>query len=63
MQAIDRAIQTVEETGERRWEAEINRLKGDLLAADGHDRAEHFYTRALETARDQRARWIRSSPE
>ena len=46
-----------EETGERYVEAEIHRLKGNLLLAEnGSAEAEACYVRALQVARAQEAR-------
>jgi adenylate cyclase len=54
--AIKEAEDFVEETGERFWEAEIRRLKGELLWLDGeHGRAETCFATALELARGQGA--------
>jgi DNA-binding winged helix-turn-helix (wHTH) protein/tetratricopeptide (TPR) repeat protein len=54
--AIKEAEDFVEETGERFWEAEIRRLKGELLWLDGeHGRAEACFATALELARAQGA--------
>jgi predicted ATPase len=51
------AADLIEETGERYVEAEIHRLKGDLvLAGNGRAEAEACYVRALEVARSQEAR-------
>ena len=47
---------TVEHTQERYWEAEIHRLRGELLLAGGEPRgAEDSYRRALDVARGQGA--------
>jgi class 3 adenylate cyclase/predicted ATPase len=61
LEVIDQAEKNVEETGERRWEAEVFRLKGRLLS-DGPDadiaRAEAAYMRAIDVARKQQAKWF-----
>ncbi len=57
--ALDEAINQVETTGERWWEAEIHRLKGHLLlsrAASSQAEAEGCFTQALEMARRHEAR-------
>lgn len=51
----------LEETGERWWQAEVYRLQGELLfrrsgAAPVDERAEEYFRRALQTAREQRAK-------
>ena len=51
------AAALVEDTGERYVEAEIHRLKGNLLLAEnGSAEAEACYVRALQVARAQEAR-------
>ena len=37
MQIITEALEQVERSGERRWEAELHRLKGELLLAQSSD--------------------------
>ncbi len=57
--ALDEAINQVETTGERWWEAEIHRLKGQFLLARPASiqaEAEGCFTGALEVARRQEAR-------
>jgi predicted ATPase len=55
--ALREAAALVEDTGERYVEAEIRRLKGNLLLAEnGSPEAEACYVRALEVARAQEAR-------
>ncbi len=57
--AFDEAIDQVETTGERWWEAEVHRLKGQFLlsrAAGSQAEAEGCFTQALEMARRQEAR-------
>lgn len=56
---VDRAFEIVERTGERHWEAELHRLKGELLLSAegvGCAEAERCFRRAMELARRQRAR-------
>jgi predicted ATPase len=55
--ALDEAVAFAEETGERFWEPEIHRLRGELLLLRGEPHpAEASYCRALEVARQQGAR-------
>jgi predicted ATPase len=55
---LDRASCLVERTGECCWEAELCRLKGELLLAHGHaeDQVETCFQRAIDVARRQRAK-------
>ena len=56
------ALDLVEKTGERTWEAEIHRLKGDLLlvrSSQNEAEAEACFNRAIDVARRQSAK----SPE
>jgi len=54
---LDEALQIVERAGERWFEAELNRLKGQLLLRRGHsDAAEELYCKALSIAREQEAK-------
>jgi predicted ATPase len=54
---LDDALRIVETTGERWFEAEIDRQKGRLLQRQGHtDAAEELYHRALAIAREQQAK-------
>ena len=53
------ALAVVDDTGERRWEVELHRLKGELLLAHSaaHDaEAEACFRQALDTARRQQAK-------
>jgi predicted ATPase len=51
------ALALVEQTGERYWEAELYRLKGELLLAQGDDtEAEASFRRAIEVAQRQQAK-------
>jgi predicted ATPase len=48
-----------EKTGERCWQAELNRIKGELLlamSADNHAEAERCFSQALDIARRQQAK-------
>ena len=56
---LDEALAVVDDTGERRWEAELHRLKGELLLAysAGHDaEAATCFRQALDIARQQQAK-------
>jgi predicted ATPase len=54
--AIDEALAFANETGERFWEAEIHRLKGELLLLAGEGaRVEACFQTALDVARRQGA--------
>ena len=54
---LDEALGLVEENGERCWEAELHRLKGELmLKKEEQADAEACFQRALDIARHQRAR-------
>jgi class 3 adenylate cyclase/predicted ATPase len=59
LRALAEAIGDIEKTGERTWEAEIHRVKGELLASqrsDGRAEAEACFKRALEISRQQGAK-------
>jgi tetratricopeptide (TPR) repeat protein len=65
LQAMDRALTWIERTGVRVLEAEVWRMRGELLLlADrpgrptGVDEAEGCFHRALHIARGQQARWL-----
>jgi len=54
---IDDALRIVERTGERWFEAELHRHKGQLLLRQGHSQtAEELYDKALSIAREQEAK-------
>jgi len=54
---LDEACQAVERTGERWFEAELHRHKGQLLLRQGHaEAAEGLYRNALGLAREQEAK-------
>jgi predicted ATPase len=54
---FDNALQIVERTGERWFEAELNRLKGQLLLRQGDaEPAEELYCKAVCIARGQEAK-------
>jgi predicted ATPase len=57
--ALNEALDTVNKTRERHWEAEHNRCKGELLLMDRRQKvgeAEKCFRQALETARRQQAK-------
>jgi class 3 adenylate cyclase/predicted ATPase len=55
---LDEAIQTVETTNERMFEAELHRLRGTMLSTLGErGEAEAELQRALAIAQQQQARW------
>ncbi|HME70768.1 MAG TPA: AAA family ATPase [Myxococcota bacterium] len=57
MVAIDEAMSFIGKSGERFWEVEIHRLRGELLRLDPRlGSAESSFQKALEVARDQGAR-------
>ena len=59
LEALDEALEVIEETGERRWEAEVNRLKAEqllTLSLDDAAAAQQCLERALEVARVQNAK-------
>jgi adenylate cyclase len=63
LEAMDKAQTWIERTGMRATEAEVWRMRGDLLLAKGPDRsdgacAEANYHRALQVAREQQARLL-----
>ena len=54
---LDEAFQIVERTGERWFEAELHRNKGQLLLRQGHpEAAEELYRKALSIAEKQEAK-------
>jgi predicted ATPase len=56
---LTEALTLVDITGERVWEPELYRLKGELLlqcASDNHTEAETCFHHALEIARNQQAK-------
>src|SRR5262249_9713580 len=53
------ALAVVNDTGERRWEAELDRLKGEILlahSAEHHTEVETCFRQALDIARYQQAK-------
>jgi predicted ATPase/class 3 adenylate cyclase len=58
LDVVNEAWHLAQETGEHYFSAEINRLKGELLLAGGHEKAdaEACFLEALETARAQDAK-------
>lgn len=58
MQVITAALEAVEVSGERVWQAEILRLKGQLLIDDDPAAAQAYFTEAMHTARRQSAKLL-----
>jgi predicted ATPase len=57
LQQVDDALARVRSTGERLFESDLNRLRGDLLLASAQpDQAEECFHQAIALARDQGAR-------
>jgi predicted ATPase len=57
MALVDEALQIAGRTGERWFEAELNRHKGEILLRQGHSEAvEELYRKALGIAREQQAK-------
>jgi class 3 adenylate cyclase/predicted ATPase len=57
MTLLDDALQIADRTGERWFEAELNRHKGQLLLRQGHtEAAEELYRKALSIAEEQEAK-------
>jgi predicted ATPase/DNA-binding SARP family transcriptional activator len=57
LQSLDEAFDLIERSGAHHWEAEAYRLKGELqLMLDSDLEAEASFHKAIEVARDQRAR-------
>jgi DNA-binding winged helix-turn-helix (wHTH) protein/predicted ATPase len=54
--ALNEALALVEQTGERLFEAELHRLRGEALRSAGHADAEGCFHQALAVARRQAAR-------
>jgi tetratricopeptide (TPR) repeat protein len=52
------AMQTMEETGELWWQAEVYRIEGEILIASGRPHAENRMRRALEIADQQKAKLL-----
>lgn len=53
---LEEAFALMEQSGERHFEAELQRLKGEMLRASAPVNAERHFQQALETARQQGAR-------
>jgi predicted ATPase len=56
---VAEALELAEKTEERCWQAELNRIKGELLlavSADNHPEAERCFSQALDIARAQQAK-------
>jgi DNA-binding SARP family transcriptional activator/predicted ATPase len=60
-QLVTQALDIVDRSGERFYEAELYRLRGQLLAQGGtanNDKVEACYQRAIEVARGQGSKWL-----
>jgi predicted ATPase len=58
LRLLDEALGSIKDTGQRHYEAEINRFRGELLLDGGKEaaRAEQSFRGAIEVARNQSAR-------
>lgn len=56
LNVLAEALDAANGTGERRWQAELFRLKGELILTRDEDEAEACLVRAIEVARSQRAK-------
>jgi predicted ATPase len=57
LSTLAKAFAIVEETGERHWEAELHRLRGELLLMQRHEaEVEASFLKAIEVARRQQAK-------
>ncbi len=59
LSVLDEALDMVDRNGERRWEAELYRLKGELLlglSQDNHKDVETCFCQAIDVARRQSAK-------
>jgi predicted ATPase len=56
LNVLAEALDAANGTGERRWQAELFRLKGELILTRDKDEAEACLVRAIEVARSQRAK-------
>jgi predicted ATPase len=58
LSAVDDALTMMEAGGQRTWQSNLHRLRGELLLLQGragHEEAERSFRHALEIARQQRA--------
>jgi predicted ATPase len=60
LHALDEALAHVAKTGERVWEAELHRLKGELLCRHmtRQEAVESCFQQALTVSQGQGARWL-----
>jgi predicted ATPase len=56
LNVLAEALDAANGTGERRWLAELFRLKGELILTQDEDEAEACFVRAIEIARSQGAK-------
>jgi adenylate cyclase len=58
LRAVDEALALMEAGGQRTWQSNLRRLRGELLLLQGcetHEEIERSFRHALEIAREQRA--------
>ena len=60
LSVVDKALARVDSSGDRFYEPELHRLKGELLLAQGADQTqiEEYYQRALEISREREVKWL-----
>lgn len=58
LSVLDAALDYIDRSGERAAEADAHRVRGELLASSDPDAAAASFTRAIEVARQQGARWF-----
>ena len=61
LQVLSEALDVVDSTGERRWEPEVHRLRGDMLCSGAMEQpaeAEECFRRAIDLSRQQDASWF-----
>jgi adenylate cyclase len=60
LRMVESALEQIERTHERQWEAELHRIRGNLVllttSADAADQAETCFRRALDASRRQQAK-------
>ena len=56
LSVVEEALSLIAETNERCWEADVHRVKGDVLRAADSPEAEASYLRAIEIAQSQQAK-------
>jgi DNA-binding winged helix-turn-helix (wHTH) protein/tetratricopeptide (TPR) repeat protein len=58
LQVVAEALEDIRQSGECWWEAEIHRIRGDLLASTDIEEAENCYRAAIAVARGQAAKGL-----